>query len=84
MPKEDELTELISLLEKLSVTVKYHSGNFRGGLVRYDNKNIFYLNRKADPEVKINNILSELKQMKIPEELMTNTIHTLLADFDGQ
>lgn len=83
MSKEDELAELISLLEKLSVTVKYQSGNFRGGLVRYDNMNIFYLNRKADPQVKINNILSELKQMKIPEELMNDTIHKLLADFEG-
>jgi len=74
MEKEQLLNQLIELVEKLSVTVKYDRGNFMGGLFRYRDDNYFYINRKADLDVKIQTIVNELKQVQIPEELLSSEI----------
>lgn len=74
MEKEQLLEQLISIIEQLSVTVKYDRGNFKGGLVRYHEDNYFYINRKADIDVKIQTIINELKQVQIPDELLTPEI----------
>jgi hypothetical protein len=63
---EHILEELISLLDKLGINVKYDRGNFLGGLVKYEDNDYFYINRKAKTETKINTIVDELKNLKIP------------------
>ncbi len=74
MDKEKLFAELLGILEELSVTVKYDRGNFKGGLVRYREDNLFYINRKADMDVKLQNIVNELKEITIPQELLSDEI----------
>ncbi len=76
---EQILEALIGLLEQMDITVKYDRGNFRGGLVRYRDKNYFYLNRRSEPEHKINTIIAELKQINIPENLLTPQVKQYLS-----
>lgn len=76
---EQLLEALIKLLEQMDITIKYDRGNFRGGLVRYRDKDYFYLNRRSDPEHKINTIISELRQINIPENLLTPQIKQYLS-----
>lgn len=64
----------MDLIEKLSITIKYDRGNFRGGLVRYHENDLLYLNRKDNPETKIKTIVNELKQIEIPHHLLTDEI----------
>ena len=78
MQKEKILEELLNLLERLSFTVKYDRGNFRGGLVHYHDHSYFYLNRRSETEAKINIIIDELKQLEIPEEILTVEIKEIL------
>lgn len=80
MEKELLLEQLINIIEKLSVTVKYDRGNFKGGLVRYHEDNYFYINRKADIDVKIQTIVNELKQVQIPEELISSEIKSAFPE----
>ena len=70
MDTEKTLQDLLDLLGQLSIEVKYHRGNFRGGLVYYNGNKYFYLNRKDDAKTQISLIVSELKQNDIePEQL---------------
>ena len=74
MEAEKTLQELLDLLEELSIEVKYHRGNFRGGLVFYNGKKYFYFNRKDDTEKRISLIVSELKQNKLGLDRLTALI----------
>lgn len=74
MEKEQLLEELVNLIEHLAITIKYDRGNFKGGLVRYHDDNLYYMNRKADTDEKIQTIINELKQVQIPEELLSEEI----------
>jgi len=68
-------------MEKLSVKVKYDRGNFKGGLVKYHDDDLLYLNRKDKPEVKIKTIISELKEIEIPHHFLTDEINELLKEY---
>ena len=74
MDKEKLFADLLALLEELSVTVKYDRGNFKGGLIRYREDSLYYINRKADIDAKIQNIVNELKQIDFPAELLSDKI----------
>ena len=65
------MQQLLDIIEALSVSVKYDRGNFKGGLIRYHEDNIYYINRKADIDTKLQTIVNELKQMRIPEKLIS-------------
>jgi len=65
---EQILDALIALMEKLGLNVKYDRGNFQGGLVKYEDNDYFYINRKEKTETKINTIVEELKNLEIPPE----------------
>jgi len=80
MDKEHLLNQLIELIETLSVTVKYDRGNFKGGLVRYREDNFFYINRKADIDIKLQTIINELKQIQIPDELLSSDIRSAFPE----
>jgi hypothetical protein len=71
---EQILDALIVLLVKLGVDVKYDRGNFHGGLVKYEDNDYFYINRKEKTETKINTIVEELKNLKIPPEYIKGTL----------
>lgn len=74
MDSEKLLEQLLQLIEQLSVTIRYDRGNFKGGLVRYKDDNLFYINRKTDVDHKIQTIVNELKQVQIPKELLTSDL----------
>lgn len=71
MDKEKLYEQLLDLIEHLAVTIRYDRGNFTSGLVRYKEENLFYINRKTDIDHKIQTIINELKQVQIPEELLS-------------
>jgi len=78
--QEKALQVLEDLLEKLSIKIKYDRGNFKGGLVRYHKDDLLYLNRKDKTEAKIKTIVSELKEMEIPQHLKTEEIIALIKE----
>jgi len=80
MQREQLLEQLLALLDKLDITVKYNRGNFRSGLVRYRGKQYFYLNRKADVDKKVGAIIQELKLLQVREKLVPEEIRHLLKE----
>lgn len=62
MNAEEILKHLLEILEKQEITVKYDRGNFKGGLVKYNQQELLYLNRKEDFEERIKLVLSELQE----------------------
>lgn len=77
---EQILDALIELLEKLGVDVKYDRGNFHGGLVKYEDNDYFYINRKEKTETKIITIVDELKNLKIPPEYIKGDLKPFFED----
>jgi len=76
--EEKIFKELVELLEKLSIKVKYDRGHFNGGLVRYKNQFYLYLNRAAKTKTKIDLILNELQYLKIPEQYLSGELSQFL------
>ena len=72
--EEKILNELLGLLEKLSINVRYDRGHFNGGLVRYKDQLYLYLNKKAEPRNKIDLIIKELKYLHIPKDLLSENL----------
>ena len=77
MDTEKTLQGLLELLERLSIEVKYHRGNFRGGLVYYNGNKYFYLNRKDDAKTQLNLVISELKQNGIASEKIAGILENI-------
>ncbi len=74
-PEEEKiLNELLELLEKLAIDVRYDRGHFKGGLVRYRDHLYLYLNRKAPTKNKIELIIEELKHIHIPESMLSEKL----------
>ena len=71
---------LIELMKKLGIDIKYDRGNFRGGLVKYEDNDYFYINRKEKIETKINTIVDELKNIKIPPEYIKGNLKPFFED----
>ena len=78
MTKEEIFQELTQLLDSLKVSVKYGRGFFRGGLYRYKDETVIYLNRADDVEDQIGLILSELRRMDLEKADIRPEIQQLL------
>ena len=61
MEKKEILTELQNILDLLSIDLKYGRGYFDGGLYKYKNQSVIYLNRTHTIEKHINILCQELK-----------------------
>lgn len=72
--QEEVLKQLLDLLEKLSINVRYDRGFFYGGLVRYKDQLYLYLNRKSETMQKIEIIVDELKYIHVPEDLISEDL----------
>ncbi len=72
--EEKIFNQLLQLLDKMSIQVKYARGHFIGGLVRYRKQLFLYLNRSAKTRTKINVILNELQYIQIPWSLINNEL----------
>ncbi|MBD3224876.1 MAG: hypothetical protein GF313_09110 [Caldithrix sp.] len=84
MEEEQILDELIKLMEKMSMIVKYDRGHFKGGMVRYKDQDFFYINRKTDKREQIRTIVNELKQITVPENLKTHSINEIFNMFNSE
>jgi hypothetical protein len=71
--------ELESLLNNLSITIKYGRGYFKGGLCRYRDARYFYLNRTDPKDKHISLILSELEKMNLEGVEVPQNIGVLLS-----
>ena len=78
MSKDLILNELETLLKNLSIEVKYSKGYFQGGLCRYRDKKIIYLNKSHDIDSHISLILSELKEINLEGINFSSNIKNLL------
>jgi len=78
---EEELVlqNLLDLIEELSIHIKYDRGVFNGGFARYKDDKYFYLNRKSKIQTRIALIVDELKEMEIPEKLISPEIKEILT-----
>lgn len=65
MENKDILSELENILDQFSVKVKYGRGYFDGGLYRYKEESVIYLNRMHSIEKHIDILCQELKNYDI-------------------
>ncbi len=79
MEKDQILKELETLLNSLSIELKYRKGYFRGGLCRYRDQNFIYLNRADKEEHHIALILGELEKMNLTDIELPQSIEELLS-----
>ena len=77
---EEKLKELESLLDELSIELKYGKGNFQGGFCRYKDRKILYLNRTQSIDHRVSLIISELQKINInlDERKISPSIRKLL------
>ena len=61
MEKKEILTQLQNILSHLSIDLKYGRGYFDGGLYKYKDQSVIYLNRTHPIEKHINILCQELK-----------------------
>ena len=61
LEKENILSELQNILEQLSIKLKYGRGYFDGGLYRYKDESVIYLNRIHSIDKHIDIVCGELK-----------------------
>jgi len=61
LEKEEILAELQNILGQLSIDLKYGRGYFEGGLYRYKDQSVIYLNRTHTIEKHINILCQEIK-----------------------
>ncbi len=64
MTDDQKLQKLIIYLEEHAIPVKTDRGNFRGGIIRYHDEQVMYLNRRLDTSARIRIITDELEQMQ--------------------
>ena len=79
---EDLIKELEILLRDLSIELKYSKGNFQGGICRYKDRKMLYLNRTQPVDIHVSLIISELKKINInlDEQKISPTIRKLLQN----
>jgi len=61
LEKEDIIAELQNILGQLSIDLKYGRGYFEGGLYKYKDQAVIYLNRTHTIEKHINILCQEIK-----------------------
>ena len=61
MEKEEILAELQNIPNQLSIDLKYGKGYFEGGLYKYKDQSVIYLNRSHTIEKHINILCQEIK-----------------------
>jgi len=81
MNAEEILKQLLKILEKQDITIKYDRGNFRGGLIKYNQQELLYLNRKEDFEERIRLVLSELQENHNLQEIIPAELYQLVIGY---
>lgn len=65
MKRENLLEAFESLVDKLSIDLRYEKGEFSGGLCRMPDKNIMIINSNLPVDQKIKLIASELGRLEL-------------------
>lgn len=69
-----------SLIENLSIDLRYEKGDFAGGLCRLPEKNIFIINNRLSIENKIRLIASELRSMNLNNIYIRPALRKIIDD----
>lgn len=80
--KSQILKELENILAQLSIDLKFGRGYFEGGLFRYKDQAVIYLNRAHSTDRHIDIIAKELKQYDLESLDIHPKILGYLARFD--
>ena len=80
MEKEEILKELQNILKQLSIDLKYGKGYFDGGLYRYKDQLVIYLNRTHTLDNHINIVSKELKKYDLSGIKVNSEIQVLLEN----
>lgn len=67
MTQELILQGLESLIQNLSIDLRYEKGDFMGGLCKIDNKDVFIINNKLPIDKKINLMAVELNRLNLEQ-----------------
>lgn len=80
MEKEEILKELQNILRQLSIDLKYGKGYFDGGLYRYKDQSVIYLNRTHTLDKHIEIVSKELKKYDLSGIKVNSEIQVLLEN----
>ena len=80
MENSEKLNELQNVLSQLSIDVKYGRGYFDGGLYRYKDQTVIYLNRTHTIEKHINILSQELKNFDLGRVKINTELRVLLEN----
>lgn len=78
MTQELILQGFETLIQNLSIDLRYEKGDFTGGLCRIGNKDIFIINHKLPIDKKINLIADELCRLKLNQIYIRPVLRELI------
>jgi hypothetical protein len=79
MESKEVFRELESLLNDLSIKIKYRKGYFSGGICRYQKQRTLYLNSADKIENHVSIIINELKYIDLNGVMLSPSLKNLLA-----
>lgn len=77
------LQGLETLIENLSIDLRYEKGDFDGGLCRLPDKNILIINTKLSIENKIRLIATELRLMELNHIYIRPALRKIIEEGEG-
>lgn len=80
MEKSEILKELQNVLNQLSIDLKYGRGYFDGGLYRYKDQTVIYLNRTHTIEKHINILSQEIRNYDLGGIKINSELRVLLEN----
>ena len=78
MKQETILQEFESLIENLSIDLRYEKCDSVGGLCRLKDRNVLIVNNKLSVDKKINLIAAELKQLNLEQIYIRPVLRQLI------
>jgi len=80
MRKELILQGFESLIENLSIGLRYEKGDFKGGLCKISDKRLLILNNKLTIEQKISIMAKELKNMNLEKIYIRPALREIIEE----
>jgi len=80
MQEDTLLQQLETLLQELSIKLRYENGNFLGGLCKIDEQKILIVNSKLSIEQKIKIITRELSQLNLENIFVIPVIREIIDE----
>ncbi|MBN1154939.1 hypothetical protein JXB12_08505 [candidate division KSB1 bacterium] len=80
MRKELILQGFESLIENLSIIIRYEKGDFQGGLCTVSDKRVLILNNKLTIDQKISIMAQELKQLNLDKIYIRPALRAIIEE----